>query len=257
MRRLGSREDRTFGNEHGWNDGGYRDKLDRDLDATYTAAGCSGSDVISATAAVASTTLTATGTVNVAAATVGSIQFESATPASIGLKGTGLNETSTVVFKVVDSTGGARPGVTVTFTLNTTAGGLTLSPMTAVSAADGTVQTLVSSGTAHTAVRVTATIASPALSTQSSNLTVTTGVPASGAFSIAVGEPDYTTLACPNVESYGTDLITVPITVQLADRYNNPAPDGTSVAFTTNGGHVGGSCTTPSSPTTPGDGICA
>ena len=80
------------------------------IDATYTAKGCSGPDVITATAAVASANLTATGTVTVAAATIGSIQFESATPASIGLKGTGLNETSTVVFKVVDSTGGARAG---------------------------------------------------------------------------------------------------------------------------------------------------
>jgi hypothetical protein len=61
-------------------------------------------------------------------------------------------------------------------------------------------------------------------------------------------------LACSNVEAYGIDLIAVPVTVQLADRYNNPAPDGTSVAFTTNGGHVGGSCTTPL--TTSGDGEC-
>ena len=52
--------------------------------------------------------------------------------------------------------------------------------------------------------------------------------------------------ACPNVETYGTDGITIPITVRLSDRYNNPAPDGTSVAFNTNGGHVVGSCTTPS-----------
>jgi hypothetical protein len=226
------------------------------IDATYTAAGCSGSDVITASAAVNSTNLTATGTVTVAPATIGSIQFVSATPSSIGLKGTGLNETSTVVFKVVDSTGGARPGVTVNFTLNTTAGGLSLSPATAVSGADGSVQTVVSSGTEHTAIRVTASIASPALSTQSSALTVTTGLPASAAFSMAIGVPSYTAPACPNVEAYGQDLVTVPFTVQLADRYNNPAPDGTSVAFTTNGGHIGGSCTTPSSPSTPGDGIC-
>jgi hypothetical protein len=224
------------------------------VDATYTAKGCSGQDVITASAAVGSTTLTATGTVTVATATIGSIQFESATPASLGLKGTGLPETSTVIFKVVDSTGAARPGATVNFSLNTTAGGISLSPAMAVSGADGTVQTVVSSGTEHTAVRVTATISSPALSTQSSALTVTTGIPTSGAFSIAVGAPSYGTLACPNVESYGIDLVTVPITVQLADRYNNPAPDGTSVAFTTNGGHVDGSCTTPLA--TAGDGEC-
>jgi hypothetical protein len=34
--------------------------------------------------------------------------------------------------------------------------------------------------------------------------------------------------------------------VRLSDRYNNPAPDGTSVAFNTNGGHVVGACATPS-----------
>ena len=111
---------------------------------------------------VSSTNLTATGTVTVAAAAIGSIQFVSATPASIGLKGTGLNETSTVVFKVVDSSGGARPGVTVNFSLNTTAGGLSLAPSTATSGSDGSVQTVVSAGTEHTVVRVTATITSRA-----------------------------------------------------------------------------------------------
>ena len=228
--------------------------------ATYTAKGCSPSDVISATAVVSGASLTATATITVAAASVGSIQFISATPTTIGLKGTGLNETSTVVFKVTDTTGGPRPGVAVAFSLDTSVGGITLSPMTGTSAADGTVQTVVSSGTQHTSVRVTATIATPALSTQSSVLTVTTGIPASAGFSIAVGAPTYggtaSTFACTNVEAYDIDGITVPVTVRLSDRYNNPAPDGTSVAFNTDGGHIVGSCTTPSSATTPGDGTC-
>jgi hypothetical protein len=225
------------------------------IDATYTATGCSGSDVITASAAVASTNLTATGTVSVAAAAIGSIQFISATPATIGLKGTGLNETSTVVFKVVDSSGGPRPGVTVSFNLNTTTGGLSLSPATQVSGVDGTVQTVVSSGTGHTSVIVTASIASPAHSTQSRALTVTTGLPTSGAFSIAVGAPSYGGPACPNVEAYDVNLVTVPVTVQLADRYNNSAPDGTSVAFVTDGGNIlVGSCTTPLAAA--GDGSC-
>ena len=226
--------------------------------ATYAAKGCSNADVITASAVVGTATLTATGTVTVAAASIGSIQFVSATPSTIGLKGTGLGETSTVVFKIVDSTGGARPNAAVTFSLNTTVGGMSISPTTATSGADGTVQTVVSAGTVHTTVRVTATITSPALSTQSSVLTVTTGLPASRAFSLAVGPPTYgttaSTLACPNVEAYNQDLVTVPITTQLADRYNNPAPDGTAVSFTTDGGHIVGSCTTPLA--NPGDGAC-
>lgn len=227
------------------------------VSATYTAKGCSGADVITATATVVATSLTATGTVTAAAASVGSIQFMSATPVTIGLKGTGLGETSTVIFKVVDSTGGARPGVSVSFSLNTTVGGITLSPATATSGSDGTVQTVVSSGTQHTSVRVTATIASPALSTQSSVLTVTTGLPSAAGFSIAVGAPSYASSgqACSNVEAYGTDGVTVPVTVRLSDRYNNPAPDGTSIAFNTNGGHVVGACTTPSAPGA-ADGTC-
>ena len=230
------------------------------VNATYTAKGCSGPDVITATATVAGAVLTANGTVTVAAAAVGSIQFVSASPPEIGLKGTGLAETSTVVFKVVDSTGGARPGAAVTFSLDSTVGGMTLSPTSATSAADGTVQTVVSSGTAHTTVRVTAAIASPALTTQSSALTVTTGIPSSAAFSIAVGPATYgsspNTFACPNVEAWNIDGVIVPITVRLADRYNNPAPDGTAVAFTTNGGHIGGSCVTPSDAAHKNDGTC-
>jgi hypothetical protein len=220
---------------------------------TYTAKGCSGTDTITATATVTNSagttaTLSATGSITIAVAAVGSIQFVSATPATIGLKGTGLNETSTVIFKVVDSSGGPRQGVTVDFALNTTVGGLKLSTTSAVSAADGTVQTIVSSGTVHTTVAVTASIASPALSTSSSVLAVTTGFPASKAFSIAVGQ------GCPNTESYNIDGVKVPVLVQLADRYNNPAPDGTAVAFTSAGGHIDGNCTTPLA--TPGDGAC-
>jgi Bacterial Ig-like domain (group 1) len=219
------------------------------VNATYAASGCSGSDPITASATIGTQNLAATGTVTVAAAAIGSIQFVSASSTTIGLKGTGLNSTSTLIFKVVNATGGPYPNVTVTFTPNTTAGGLTISPSTAVSGSDGTVQTTVSAGTVHTAVRVTASITSPAaLSTQSSQLTVTTGLPTSNGFSISVGKATYlngsSSLACPNVESYGIDGVTVPVTVILSDRYSNPVPDGTAVAFTTDAGQIVGNCNT-------------
>jgi len=226
--------------------------------ATFTAKGCSGTDVITASASVAGANgtaenLTATGSVTIAVAAVGSIQFVSATPSTIGLKGTGLGETATVIFKVVDSSGGPRAGVTVNFALNTTVGGLKLAPASATSASNGTVQTIVSSGTAHTSVVVSASITSPALTTNSGVLAVTTGLPASAGFSIATGIGSAGN-NCPNTESYDIDGLTIPITARLSDRYNNPAPDGTAVAFTTDGGHVGGNCTTPAA--SPGDGAC-
>ena len=220
------------------------------VDATYTAKGCSGADVITATATVGSGSVSATGTVTVASASTGSIQFVSATPSTIGLKGTGQPSTSTVIFKVLDSTGAAKAGVTVNFSLNSTVGGLSLSPASATSAADGTVQTVVSAGTVHTAVTVTASISTPALTTQSSVLTVTTGIPTSNAFSIAVGSAQYGTggvtnpPACPNVEAWNVDGVIVPVTARLSDRYKNPVLDGTAVTFYTNGGQIVGSCTT-------------
>jgi hypothetical protein len=248
------------------------------IGATYVAKGCSGTDTITASATAAGLNLSATGAVSIAAAAIGSIQFVSATPTIVGLKGTGLNDTSTVIFKVSDSTGGAEANVPVSFALNTSVGGLSLSPASAVTASDGTVQTVVSSGTVHTAVTVTASVSIPAnppnpavnISATSSGLSVTTGLPASGSFSISVGKASNApgnTQGCPNVEGFDINLLTVPVTVQLADRYGNPAPDGTSIAFQTDGGTIaypggqksgqapgGGSCTTPFG--TPGDGAC-
>jgi hypothetical protein len=239
--------------------------------ATYTAHGCDGPDVITASAAVASTNLTASGTLTASAGAIGSIKFLTATPSMIGLKGTGIAETSTVVFQVVDSTGSPRPGATVNFALPTNVGGVTIAPITATSGADGKVQTTVSSGTQHVSVRVSATITDPALSTQSGVLTVTTGLPVSNTFSISVGGTvygaNYPSLvtspapACWNVEAAGINQVRVPVTVSLADRYKNPAPDGTAVSFTTNAGKVTGSCnianaTTNGGAATASDGEC-
>jgi hypothetical protein len=217
---------------------------------TYSATGCSGSDVITASATVGGRSISATGSVTVAAAVVGSIGFISATPQKIGLQGTGgvgLPETSTVVFRVVDATGGPVAGQTVDFGLNTSVGGITFTPASATSGADGRVQTVVKSGTVSTTVRVSATLTGLGIGTQSSQLVITTGLPDNDSVSLAV--------TCPNIEGFDRDGTEVEVTARLADRYNNPVPDGTAVTFTSEGGNILGSCTTETTDTQ--SGLCS
>ncbi len=217
---------------------------------TYSATGCSGTDVITASATAEGRAISATGSVTVAPAVVGSIQFVSATPQKIGLQGTGgvgLPETATVVFRVVDSTGGPVAGTAVDFALDTSVGGITLTPTSAVSGADGRVQTVVKSGTVATSVRVSATVTGLGIGTQSSQLVVTTGLPDQDSTSLSV--------TCNNVEGFDIDGTQVDATIRLSDRYNNPVPDGTAVTFNTEGGNILGSCSTQTTPTQ--SGVCS
>jgi hypothetical protein len=216
-------------------------------DGSYAASGCSGDDAVTATATVSGSVLTATGTITVASATVGSIQFISATPELIGLSGTGglgISETSVVIFRVVDSTGGPVAGTDVDFSLSTSVGGITLTPLTATSDANGNAQTVVNSGTVATSVRVNADVVGLGIGTQSSVLVVSTGLPDQDSFSWAV--------QCPNIEAWNYNGVENDITVQLADRFQNPVPDGTAVTFNAEGGVVQSNCLTQTSATQSG-----
>ncbi|RMD79295.1 MAG: hypothetical protein D6809_03925 [Gammaproteobacteria bacterium] len=207
--------------------------------ATYTAKGCQGTDTIYASATVEGATVTASGTVSTGSVSLGSIQFVSADPAIIGLKGSGLTETSLVTFKVLDQSGGPMKGQTVNFSLSTDVGGLSLLPASAVSGDDGTVTTVVHSGSVHTSVRVAATVDNTGVGTQSAELAVGTGLPDQDSFSLALG-----TL---NPEAWDVDGATVTATAYLADRFNNPVPEGTTVTFVTEGGKIEGACNTDAS----------
>ncbi|WP_417761118.1 beta strand repeat-containing protein [Shewanella sp.] len=206
--------------------------------STYLAQGCEGDDPITVSADVGGRSLSATGTINVLGAAVGSIVFVDATPSQIGIQGTGRDESSVVRFRVLDTNGNPVASRNVQFSLNSTAGGLSLDPSSATSNADGLVQTVVNSGTVSSTVRVTATIvgSDPAISTQSSQLVISTGIPDQDSFSLSADRL--------NVEGWGTDGTTVAVTARLADAFNNPAPDGTAVYFTTEGGAIEPSCVT-------------
>jgi len=169
------------------------------------------------------------------------IEFVSADPTTLTMNGVGqagLTQTSKLTFKVVDAQGIPVPNQSVNFALSTDVGGTRLSASSGTTGEDGTVAVSVISGSVSTPVRVIATVAGTSISTQSVQLVITTGVPDQDSFSLFV--------STFNPEGYNIDGTQVDVTARLADRYNNPAPDGTQVVFTTEGGSIVGSCTTES-----------
>lgn len=198
--------------------------------ASYLDRNCASTDTVTATLSLGGATLTRNASLTVLPASAGSIQFVSATPTAISLRGTGGVQASTVVFRVIDTNGQPVGNASVNFSLNTTAGsGITFAPASATSAPDGTVQTIVNSGTVATPVRVTAQLASnPAIASVSEQLTVSTGIPHQEGFSIAA--------SILNIEGLNVDGATTTITARLSDRFGNLVRDGTAVSFRTEGG---------------------
>ncbi len=205
---------------------------------SYRDNGCAGTDTV--TASVSGGLASASATLTVAAPTTGSIQYVSANPLNISLKGSGGAPTSQVTFKVLDTGGNPISGKTVTLGLSTTIGGLSLASYSGISDAAGQVIATVNSGTVSTPVRVTASTpgvtAGTTLTTQSSQLSITTGIPDQTSFSMSATQH--------NIEGMNYDGITTVLTARLADHFKNPAPDGTTVNFTTEAGSVVGTCNT-------------
>lgn len=204
---------------------------------SYRDNGCAGTDTI--TASVSGIT-SSSATLAIIAPTAGSIQYISAVPANISLKGSGGTSASQVTFKVLDTSGNPLSGKTVTFGLSTTIGGLSLTSSTGISDSAGLVVAIVNSGTVSTPVRVTAstpgaTVGST-LTTQSSQLSITTGIPDQAGFSVSATKL--------NFEGLTTDGETTILTARLADHFKNPVPDGTTVNFTAEAGSVVGTCNT-------------
>lgn len=208
----------------------------------YKANGCVGDDEVIATANYRGNTLTARVVVNVEADSVGSIQFVDAAPVLISLKGTGGTEVSVVTFKVTGSTDAPVKNVNVNFALAPSdtngegIGGLRLINSSGTTDNEGNVSATVQSGRIPTSIRVRATIVDTNISTLSSELVISTGIPDQKSMSIAVET------FRPAAWNYNN--VFVDITVNLADAFNNPAPNGTAVYFTTEGGAIDSQCVT-------------
>ena len=210
--------------------------------ATYEAKGCQGDDVITARAVLDSQVATATGTLSIANAELGGIQYVTASPKTVAIKGMGGNETTVVSFKIVDSTGSGIANVPVDLSLSNTTGGLQFSnglgTSSATSDQNGEVRAIVNSGTVHTTFKVQAstTLEGITVTTVSAPIAVSTGIADQDSFDIVAD--------ILNPEGWNRSGTEVKITAFASDRFNNPVPDGTSIAFYTEGGQIEPSCTT-------------
>lgn len=206
---------------------------------TYAATGCEGVDRVVATANFGGSTFTASGDLTVTADTAASIEFVSTVPTTIALKGAGTGtvpETAVVTFRVKSSQGRPLANQLVNFTLDTSVGGMALAPTSQSTNSKGDVSTTVQAGTVATSVRVTATLTNSSVRTQSGQLSVSTGMPDQDSFTLA--------LSTFNPEALRYPGETVTVTAFLADHFNNPVPDGTTVSFMTEGGEIEPACIT-------------
>ncbi len=214
--------------------------------ADISCAGITGTtDVLVASVAVNNITNSASETITINGEQLGSIEFVSAEPNSIVLKGTGgqnKQETSSLTFRVKSTLGNVLPLQEVNFALSTSVGGITLSRTSGPTNSQGLITTQVSAGTVPTAVRVTASASMDfngemvAVQSQSDLLSINTGLPEQRSMTMAA-----TVL---NPEAHNISGVESNITVWLSDNFHNPVPDGTTVNFTTEGGNIEPSCST-------------
>lgn len=213
------------------------------IEVLYKSEDCAGTDEL--TAEIIGAGSMAFGTIEISDAIAGGLTFVSATPELIVLKGTGggpsRQEKSEIVFRVVNGNNQPVEDVDVIFGLTTDVGGLSVSPKTATSDANGNVSTIVSSGDVATVVRVVATADAGELgeaSAVSDVLKVSTGLPDQNSISLSVEESFVVE------EGMTRDGVTRKLIVRMADKFNNPVPDGTAAVFTTEYGSIESSCET-------------
>jgi hypothetical protein len=205
----------------------------------YKPLGCRGRDVITATVTVDDTEITATGAADIAADTIFSIQFLSATKTNLVLKGMAGDDSTDVVFQLTGQSDAPIIGEAVTFSINENNGGAELVVETAESDSEGKVSTTVTAGSRPASIKVSATVTDPETITgRSQDISISTGIPEASRFSVAAS--DYAP-----AEAFNTNDIRVKISVDVADQFGNFVPDETIVQFQSlEAGSIGPQCTT-------------
>jgi adhesin/invasin len=171
-----------------------------------------------------------------------SIALVSVESSAIGVRGTGQEEASELVFEVRDATGQAvnqDHAVQVEFEFQAqTGGGEYLSPTSVVTDANGLARTTLNSGTLSGIAKVRAKVtgSSPLISSSVVSVAIHGGPPDPAHFSIAANQANIAGRVYFGLED--------DITAFVYDVYGNPVPQGTVVYFSTNRGGVTGSSVT-------------
>lgn len=222
-----------------------------EVSVTYTAEGCSGTDVLSFKLYATTngeldedTVLdAASGTITVQPPEVGAITFVENSESAISISTIAnpvLPVLTEVKFKVLDRTNNPIGGKDVTFALSNSPGGARLALTDGVTNEDGEVAAILQSGTTHGVTSVIATtIANDGvtqISTSSQPVSITTGLADQDSFSIA--------LDIFNPGAFDVSGTEVKVTAYAADQFQNPVPDGTVVNFTAESGAIESYCTT-------------
>lgn len=206
--------------------------------ATFTAGNTAGAVGVTVTAG----SVSASGSITIQGANVGSIQFSSASPTVVGVKGSGQQESSLITFSVKDVNGQAvADGTTVNLSLTGPNGGETISPTTA-STTGGQATTTLQSGSVPGPVTIVAsvTVGSQTLSTSSTPISIGGGIPSATHFNLATTRFNLPGLVVSNSQATITGFI--------ADRFGNfNVLTGTSISFYTEAGAIDRSDVTDSS----------
>jgi hypothetical protein len=205
----------------------------------YTNNGCEGEDTVTATLLNGGTTIgSATMKLTMLTAEVLTVSFVSATHEQLSLAGIGGNESTELTFVVAGPQGVPIAGKLVRFSISTPVGGASILPgrETGITDQNGQVRTALNSGTVAGPVNVLAVHQESGKQGLSSDIIISTGVPAANRFSLSYGPFN-------PVGAWNTDGIEVNLSIIASDAFGNNPTDGTRVSFVSpEGGNVQSSC---------------
>ncbi|MHA7881180.1 MAG: Ig-like domain-containing protein [Saccharospirillum sp.] len=211
------------------------------METFYTAEGCIGSDVVTATITVGSFQRVLATTIDIAPIDIGTIESSQPSPSTIALKGFGsdsLPSTTRVTFTVKNKQGNPVSGQEVRFSILKNLAGIELTRSSGTSNSEGQVTAIAQGGTINTVFTVLAETdivdddgnVTETISTHSKPISVNTGLPNGKGFGVATD----------TFNPWGWNRINTEagITVTAGDFHNGPVRNGTVVTFVTSGGQI-------------------